>query len=740
MGKPFRLGNMNTTRFLSEQEKEKGLKAHMAHQRYNGAGFNFIGDTPITLLAIYFGASNVQLGYLSSVLYITGVLLLLVPRLFKGWNLSRLHFWAWILRGASCLLYTALWFVTGKNAVLLILIGYTLFCSTRIVGVALYQPILRMISSRQNRGEVVARSSINFQLSLTFARLISFGVTSLQRLSGTAGLLILQYVGIILNTAAAFKARAIPCRETVSYQKGENLWRIFRKAMADRGMRRVIFLNWINIALIILFGFLVPFLRRGAGIKTNQIFLFTLAMGISNILAGYFTKTFADRLGSKPLLWGSFLALSGCALSWSVIPAASPFPVFAALGFVTGFFLNSGNMLISRIIVRVLPEGDTVGYNSMINFAAALISIMIGAGGGFLADLQSSGFISLPNSYSLTFAAALAAALTAFVTSTGIREPESLSGKEAMEILFSPSKLQTFWQIGKLNKTKDPFTRQTILHNLGKTENPLTTEEIHSIMANPLSVDKGELIKSLFTYPRPELLKDLLREAENPGSYHRLKAIFALGAYPGKKTEKLLSLLLNDPDPVVRSNSAKSLSRIGAGEYRSVITSQAAEARGVWNNMNYLIAVHNYDKEGHYLRDLFSPRTLSQNSLHRQTLYSLYAKVQDFSPPLDRIYQHRNLHKGEGLRDFLDDARDIPGFLEGHKDFIYWFSRGEFDPIWNRCVTLLEGGAIAPYFQGLAQSIRAAAGPERDYDDTLAGLYMTYQVLKESRHLLRRQR
>ncbi len=730
---------MNTTRFLSQKEKEKGLKAHMAHQRYNGAGFNFIGDTPITLLAIYFGASNIQLGYLSSVLYITGVLLLLVPRLFKGWNLSRLHFWAWLLRGASCLLYTALWFTEGKNAVLLILIAYTLFCSTRIIGVALYQPILQMISSRQNRGEVVARSSINFQLSLTFARLISFGVTSIQRLSGTAGLLILQYVGIFLNTAAAFKARAIPCRETVAYQKGENLGRIFKKAMRDKDLRRAVFLNWINVALIILFGFLVPFLRRGAGVKTNQVFLFTLAMGFSTIMAGYFTKTFADRLGSKPLLWGSFLALSGCALAWFIVPATAAFPVFMLMGFATSFFLNSGNMLINRIIVRVLPEGDTVGYNSMINFAAAFISILIGTGGGFLADFQSSGTWPLPNIYSLTFAAAFFAALTAFLISTGIKEPESLSGREAMEILFSPSKLQTFWQIGKLNKTKDPFTRQTILHHLGKNENPLTTEEIHSIMANPLSVDKGELIKSLFTYPRPELLKDLLREAENPASYHRLKAIFALGAYPGKKTEKLLATLLDDQDPVVRSNAAKSLSRIGSAAYQDIITSQADDAQGIWNNMNYLIALHNYDAKGGYLKNVFSPRVLHQPYLYRQTLYSLYARAQNFHPPLDRIYQHRNLHKGEGLRDFLDDARDIPGFLESHKDFIHWFSRGEFEPIWKRCVELLEGKVIAPYYQELSRSILGAAGPGRDYDDTLAGLYMTYQVLKESRHLRKEQ-
>lgn len=387
---------MTTTRFLSQEEKEKGRRHHFSHQRFNGAGFNFIGDTPVTLLAIHFGASNIQLGYIASAMYITGVLLLLVPRLFAGANLAKLHFWSWLFRGLVCLLYTALWFITGEKAVLLILITYTLFCSSRIIGVALYQPILRMLSTRSNRGEVVAKSSIHFQLALTLSRAVSFGVTSLSRFAGAGGLLLLQYLGILMNTVAAFQARKIPCRETVQFQKGRSLPVIFREAMGNRELRSAIFLNWTNIALMILFGFLVPFLRREALLGTNKIFLFTLTIGLSNIIAGLYAQSFADRLGSKPLLWGGSLALSACALIWFLLPPNLPFLLFLFMGLVTGFFLNSNNMLTNRLIVRVLPEGDTVGYNSMINFVVALISIGIGTGGGIWRITRGDGTWGFP--------------------------------------------------------------------------------------------------------------------------------------------------------------------------------------------------------------------------------------------------------------------------------------------------------------------------------------------------------
>ena len=721
---------MKATRFLSQEEKETGIKYHLGHQRFNGAGFNFIGDTPITLLAIYFGASNVQLGYLASVLYLTGILLLLVPRLFAGRNLAQLHFWFWLSRGLICLFYSALWFVSDDKAVLIILITYTLFCSTRIVGVALYQPILRMISTAQNRGETVARSSINFQMTLTGARLVSFLITSIQRLSGIAGLLILQYLGIIFNTIAAFYARKVPCRETVKYRRGDNIWKTFIHAMKKKELRTAVTLNWASVGIMILFGFLVPFLRREARLSTSNIFLFTLIIALSNIIAGYYTKIFADRLGGKTLLAGGLAAIGVCALIWVFLPPETPLLIILPLGLITGFFLNSNNMLVSRVILKSLPEGNTVGFSSMLNFVIALISIGIGTGGGYLADNQSLWDFPFANGYSLTFFMAFCGSMIALFLSLRIREPESRSSREVVGILFSPTNLQTFWQIGRLNRETDPLIRRTLLMHIGKTDNSLTTEEIHSIMANPLSSDKGEVIKTLFTFPRKELLSDLMREAENPSSRHRIEAIFALGAYPYLKNQKLLERLLDDQNPEIRSNAAKSLGRTGAEEHLEKIRLQAADAEGIWNQMNYIIALKNIDQNAIYLGDVFAPRFLKENNLHRQTLYSLYARVLNLTPRLEEIYRQRNQKKGTGLEDFLDEARDVPAFLDSHNDFIKWFAGDNSDMVCCRCQEILEGTPVQKKLKYLKISIRELSEENRDYDDALAVLYFTYHLMK----------
>ncbi|MDC7126757.1 MAG: MFS transporter [Spirochaetales bacterium] len=722
---------MKSTQFLSQKEKETGIKYLSKHQRFNGSGFNFLGDASISLLAIYFGANNVQLGYLSSTLYVSGVLLLLVPKIFAGANFSKLYFWAWLTRGLLCLLYSLLWFVTGNTAVMIIMITYSLFCGTRIIGASLYQPIIKMLSNSRNRGEIVGKASINFQVTVSLSKVASFIMTSIEKFSGAAGILLLQYVGLIFNTLAAININKVPCRETVTYKKGNNIWKTFVSAMKEKELRPAIFISWANVSLIILFSFIIPFLRREAHFSTSMIFLYSLVISGSTIFAGLYTKSFADRLGSKPLLFVSFLASAACFLIWVFLPAETPKYIILPLALCTGFFIYSNDMLVGRILVRNLPEKDIVSYNAMINFVIALISIAVGTGGGLLADNLSKANIHTANIYSLTFFSAVLIAVLSIFLTLKLAEPESRSKREVIGILFSPTNLQSFRLIGRLEKEKDPVNRRTILMHIGKTDNALTTEELHSIMANPYSGDKGEIIKSLFNFPRKKILPDLLKEAENPSAIYRIEAIFALGAHPSPESEKLLEKLLFDKNPEIRSNAAKSLSRIGGSRQADEIKRQAVDAQGIWNKMNYIVALKNVDTEGEYLEHIFSPDILNENKTFRQVIYSLYADILGFTPGLDEFYKKRNLKKGEGINDFLDEARDVQGFLESRDDFVNWLSNDETETVCKRCIELLKDSEIDTKLIHLKKSIIKMPVKERDYDDALAVLYLTYNLLKQ---------
>ena len=71
------------TKYLSKEEREEGLQHYLNWATFNGFGFSFLGDTIVYLLAIHFGASNTQLGYISSIIHVSGIILLFLPRLTR---------------------------------------------------------------------------------------------------------------------------------------------------------------------------------------------------------------------------------------------------------------------------------------------------------------------------------------------------------------------------------------------------------------------------------------------------------------------------------------------------------------------------------------------------------------------------------------------------------------------------------------------------------------------------------
>ena len=104
---------------------------------YNGVAYSLLGDTIVYLLAIYFGAGNIALGYISSASYIAGIVLPFVPQMFHGRNQIKVQSLVWALRGVVCLGYLGLYVISGDLAVLLLLLVYTLFNIFRMIGIAL---------------------------------------------------------------------------------------------------------------------------------------------------------------------------------------------------------------------------------------------------------------------------------------------------------------------------------------------------------------------------------------------------------------------------------------------------------------------------------------------------------------------------------------------------------------------------------------------------------------------------
>ncbi len=719
------------TKYLSKEEREQGTKYFLHWATFNGLGFSFLGDTIIYLLAIHFGASNMQLGYVSSVIHVSGVVLLIFPWLLAGTNIIKIFYYSWLLRGVICIFYGALFFVSGQTAVIIILILYTLFCLFRTFGFAVMSLIQQMLSTSSTTGEFVVTLSNRFQSTRFVSQFVSFLLLSFQYFSGIAGYLFLITLGIITNTVGTLKLTRIPCRETVEYRRGQNIFHIFVRSLRNRERALTLFVKWHVLSLMVILPFIIPFLRKIAHFQPNMIFLYTLTGTLAIIVAGYVLRPFTDRIGSRPVMIMASFLLTGVSILWCIIPPTIHRSVFFVLGFLTIFLQGSLFLLASRLEIRSIPEQDKMGYVSMMNFFSAIISLGMGLFGGFLADLGERLIFPGIHSFGLTFFIAVILSMQTGLLSFLIKDAGSLSIKDTAQILFSTRNLKAFLDVYHLHGTDDLNTRKAILLSIGKSDTPVAVDEIRQILRNPLSMEKREALISLFAYPKPELVNDIIREASDEHSYQRVKAIFALGAYPVQRVEDLLLSLLDCPTPSIRSMAAKSLARVGNTTALPVIREFAFDpALNITDKMNYFIAMSFMDQQGTYLAHLFDIAGHQQDRSYEQTMLALAARLLETQPPLADLYQNENLKPTVGLAVLLEEAKPLKPFCEHSHQLIMNYTQKHYQQIWEWCRDILSEKEFEDHFRYLKYAISTYDVRYANKDNTFAALYFTYQSLR----------
>ncbi len=718
------------TSYLSREERQKGTRYYLNWATLNGLGFSFLGDTTVYLMAIHFGASNTQLGYLSAMAYMSGLVLLIVPRLLAGVNLVTIHFYAWIIRGVFCLFYGLLFFLKGEIAISLILDIHTLFCIARTFGVAVSSPIQQTISTAATTGEIVVRTSNRFQTTRFLSQFFSFLILSVKEFSGILGYLILIGIGVIVNTLSAFSLKHIPCREVVEYRRGQNIFVILVQSLKDREQALTLFVKWHTLSIVIILTFMVPFLRKFAHFPSNVIFLYTLTGTLATVSASYMLRPFTDRIGSRPVLIFTSFILVFLSILWGVMPITLHWAGFFVLGFFTTFFQGLLLLLSSRLELRSIPRNDKIGYVSMMNFFSAVISLIIGLLAGVLADIGEGATFSILNPYGFTFLLGAILSAQNGILSLFLQDTGSLSVKETANILFSNRNLRAFLDVYQFNMTEDPIKRKATLLSIGKSDTIVATDEIRRILKTPLSSEKDDILKSLFAYPKPALLPDILEEASREYSYYRLTAIFALGAYPGDEVETFLLQLLTHPLPEIRSTAAKSLARIGNTSALPFVRQQAHDdTLGVSDRLNYQIALCLMDRSGEHLEQLFQNADHRRGEIFEQSVLALTARMFDFDPPLSELYQEENLKSGEGLAQLLEEAKQLTPFFEHEAQLLDYYQHGNYSEIWQWCRDHLPHFTEKNRYFYLRKAIVQYDLREAHKTPTLAALYFTYQII-----------
>jgi hypothetical protein len=719
------------TKYLSGSERAIGKKNFLTFSLFNGLGFTLIGDTVASLLAIHFGATNLELGYIAACSQISGLIILFAPTLLENLNLVYVSGTAWLLRGLVCIFYGLTLFVSGHNTVVIILVVFTLFHIFRMIGYTTQFPIQRMVAKPDEIGDFSAKVAMNFNLMAVVAQVLSFAVLSIGALKGIHGLLILIFFGIIGNTISAMFIKRIPGRETISNPPGSNVFTVFARAVQDRNIVLTLLLSWLNNALLIFIIFAIPFLKKDAGLSSGLVFAYTLGVTIATMAACYALLPFLKRVGVRPFIIGSAFFMILIGLAWAFISPQAGFPVFLILGVATGFFSSVNTQTINALFLKVMPDDDRLGFSSMLRFSSAIMAIVTGLAAGALGDLGDHMQLPMFHSLSFTFFALAVTGALMFLFAFMLKEKGSISLTKSARLIFSPRLLRDMVDTYTLSTTASEEKKEVLLVSLGQSDTPLAVEELRRRLRTPLHVDRERVMRTLFFRPHTEMLDDLLSEALDPTAVNREAAIFALGAYPDERTREALHRILTEFNSHIRSIAIKSLGRIGD---KSIVEDALRmfldDTKSAPMRVNALIGLCEADPDEKFLSSVFTVAATLPGRNFRQSVFVLPSRYLGFDLPLEELYERENFNRGEGVRAFFDDSRELSVFEHYEALVVYAYDSADYPAVARFCRAALVREPESVKLLHTRAAVLALSDQNVDDVGALAMLYYSYQILK----------
>jgi hypothetical protein len=429
----------------------------------------------------------------------------------------------------------------------------------------------------------------------------------------------------------------------------------------------------------------------------------------------------------------SSVLLSLAAFGWAILPTNLPWLVYYVFGFVILFFLRFRLLLMSRLIIKTLPSQDRISYTAMLNFASAIVGITVGLAGGALADFSEIRALAVPHIYTLTFLLAGVFGFLSAIIALRMRDAGSLSIRETAAALISVKAMKAYLDIYNLEVTTDRRKLESSMLSLEQSPTQIATEEIQSRLHSPLPWEQERILRSLSTYPRPELLDDIIREALEPGSYNRSEAIFTLGAYPSHSTEKTLKKCAADPNPEIAAAALRSLGRIGcttdlARVYR-IIEDPEIQGRAVIDALRALILM---DQDKEFIQRIFSLVPPEKGERIQELTFILCARNYALTPPLSDFFKLEHQQTASGFNGLLSEARDVAVFNRDTRQLQRLYDHSDYSRIWSWCSDQLNDTPGGDDLLPLRSAVTETLPKSYSSVNTLAVAYFTYQLLKTS--------
>lgn len=357
--------------------------------------------TFLVAIALYMGASNVQIGVLAALPTLTNIFQLVSVWLVQKFNNRR----AITVTGAVCARFPLLligilpllFSNTASVGALISLLSFQYFFAS-IAGGS-WNSWMRDLIPQQILGSYFSHRSrlmqiLNVTLSLVMAMSIDYIKEHYPNHEITAYACMFIISGIVGMWGAYALART---PEPKSKPIHDNIAKLFSKPLTVPNFRKLLVFNSIWIfAFNLVTPFFSVYMMKTLGLPLVYVICLNIVSQVSSITSIKLWGSCSDRYSNKTIIRICAPVYIACIMAWSVVGIMSPafmLPVLVLMHMLMGASNAGITLALQNIGLKLAPADEGIVYLVTKNIVTAIFSATAPLVGGLLADFFTSHFV-----------------------------------------------------------------------------------------------------------------------------------------------------------------------------------------------------------------------------------------------------------------------------------------------------------------------------------------------------------
>ena len=645
---------------LSRKIQRESLPTLLRFTTINAIGIGFTFGYIISLLALYYGASDTQISIIYSAVFISSIASLLAPQFLNGKETTKIWQICWWTRSFLSLGYLLIPFLPNNQLkITVLIIIYFLFLAMRAIGTNAIFVAQKAICPPTKMQEFAGKLFARVNITLLLTGIFSFLILDKARIpSQELAFMILIGIGVVANFSAS---KSISNLTKTGYVEGggfNGLADALRMIRKNCYYRETLWLTMLVTGQIICSAFIINYLKNIASYSSGLILAITSVGFLSGAITSYFITVTGSHIAHKAFYFIANFLMIIISLLWcfvGLIPSGDSIITPLILFALTSFCLTLNGSILYRLQTARLPENNSYQVSIIYQLSAVLASLLIITIMHFTSKYNILASLSFLHTYSATFILWAILSITTCILSLKMRGEQNLTMKSELSSL-SPSNIIDIFRYHRTSLIKTDSARKLKVDTLMQSSSPIAKKLALEWLDSPDIEKRARAFRTLNRHPYPESFAAVLAEAVDPTSPLQTEAITTLGVLKNKDAIVPLKEMLGKTTYTAQAYIIKTLLRLGDNINDNIIQDIYWKTEYPGNRLTILLGVSETKQQELIISILIKELGEKPTPVWTQTLLLYAAQTFNFKETLVDIFKEEKAEAGAGLEYILEES------------------------------------------------------------------------------------